>query len=269
MRLCLELPLLLAFVVDLLPLLCCMYVYVEQGPLIANFFSQEDFLDHQLQEIEAKLLNIKIYEGIGVYLRSLTPLTFNRILGEYLHLCYFAFYIVLFGTWLFIWMFCSRNAFDIAATAETSVYLFCLACYLITPAAGPYWTYNHPDPQDAGYLFSRITQMLVDSGSSTGTAFPSSHCAITMVAWMSAIRFLPQLGFLYVFICPGIIFATIWCGFHYAVDSISGVIVGYVVGRLAMRFAERAEYCKPVCDRAYYTSKEDGIDTFQLRHLMV
>jgi hypothetical protein len=77
----------------------------------------------------------------GKYMREATSLTFNRIFGEYLHFCYFFFYVILAGTYLLAWALCPREHFDRLATAEVLTYMVCLSFYLVMPAVGPYWAY--------------------------------------------------------------------------------------------------------------------------------
>lgn len=78
---------------------------------------------------------------------------------------------------------------------------------------------QRPKPGSVGFVFSRITHFLVEGGSSAGTAFPSGHCAITTCAFIMSLIYMRPLGIAYVFVCPGLVFATVWCGFHYVMDA--------------------------------------------------
>eukprot|EP00122_Pirum_gemmata_P000579 Pgem_evm1s515 len=257
-RFCLHVPVLLTMLLDLYPILLCVYCYGEDGPIIKNLWDrQDDFLDSQIQHFEANLFGFDVNTGLGHAMRSKTSLQFNRIFGEYLHFCYFAFYIVLIGTYLLCWVVCPREHFDRLAMAECAIYLFSLGFYLLAPAAGPYWAYEPPKPEDVGYLFSYITHKAVEGGSSTGTAFPSSHCGITMAVWFCTMLYLPKIAFIYIFICPAIVFATMWCGFHYFVDSFLGVALSCVTTVIAIYVCTHTNYRAPFVDQHNYNVQPD------------
>eukprot|EP01134_Creolimax_fragrantissima_P001510 CFRG1510T1 len=242
----------LAALLDLYGILTCVYIYAEDGKLIANIRNTKDFWDPWLKRIDATVFDIPVNIGLGSYIRNLTPPLFDKILGEYLSFCYFFFYFILVGSWLLVWQFGSkREHFDQTAAAIAMTYLFCEACFLIMPAAGPYWTYDHPKASEVGYLFSYITHVVVEGGSSSGTAFPSSHCAITTAAWVSMIMYLPRVGLAYILVCPGLWVATVWCGFHYGIDSIVGIAVGALCTALANAFARLLPYHAPTHDDKY------------------
>lgn len=212
-------------ILDLIPLFICIYLYSEQGKI-----SREPiyFLDDFLKHADANLFSIPVDIGIGQYLRNLTPLFFNKIFGEYLNTCYFLFYFILIGTPLFARLYFTTDQFNHLLAVQILVYLSCCALYIFFPAKGPYWSYPQSDPNDVGYFFSYITHTLVTKGSSIGTAFPSGHCSITTATTLVVIQYIPKSIFLYMFISPALVFATVWCGFHYFYDAFFGVILGIV-----------------------------------------
>eukprot|EP00121_Abeoforma_whisleri_P017159 Awhi_evm1s15730 len=256
LKLCFQLPIILTCIMDLYPIVLCIYCYSEDGAIISNIWSRDyDFLDLDIQEYEAWLFDIDPEKGLGEFLRSKTSYSFNRGFGEYLHFCYFFFYFVLIGTYLLTWLCCPRESFDRLSSAECGVYLLSLVYYLFSPVAGPFWTYTPPNPSDVGYFFSYITHEIVSKGSSTGTAFPSSHCGITVAVWICACMYMPRIGALYLFICPGIIYATMWCGFHYFVDTFLGVTLGIFVTVAAIQLCNHCDYRPPFADTHNYNVK--------------
>ncbi|KNC86715.1 hypothetical protein SARC_01135 [Sphaeroforma arctica JP610] len=259
-----------AALLDMYGILTCIYIYAEDGKLIANIRNTEDFWDPYLKQVDANIFNTPIDIGLGAYMRSLTSPTFYKVLGEYLSFTYFFFYFILVGSWLLAWYFTAhREYFDRVAAAMAMTYLVCEVCFLFMPAAGPYWKYPHPEAAEVGWVFSYLTHRAVEGGSSSGTAFPSSHCGITTAGrvigyiryhsslsmqcatWLSMYIYLPRVGLAYVLVCPGLWFATMWCGFHYGIDSIVGIVVGLLCTAFAHAFARVLPYRVPSNDPSY------------------
>jgi membrane-associated phospholipid phosphatase len=67
---------------------------------------------------------------------------------------------------------------------------------------------------------------LLDRGSSRGTAFPSSHVAASVVSSLCALRHQRRVGIAVTLVTVALTFATVYGGFHYAVDALVGVILG-------------------------------------------
>lgn len=61
------------------------------------------------------------------------------------------------------------------------------------------------------------------------------------------------LGIAYIFVAPGLVFATVWCGFHYGTDAVLGCMVGVasvIIGHYAVNMVP---YRRPQCDSKYAT----------------
>eukprot|EP00123_Amoebidium_parasiticum_P013897 comp22213_c1_seq1/m.32701 comp22213_c1_seq1/g.32701 ORF comp22213_c1_seq1/g.32701 comp22213_c1_seq1/m.32701 type:complete len:409 (-) comp22213_c1_seq1:392-1618(-) len=240
-----------AFWLDVYPLITCVYLYSEDGKVIQNLYGGLWFIDEFLHQIDFNWFGVDPKIGIGAQLRSMTGAGFNVWFGEYMHFCYFAFYFILGGTWPLIWLLCPREQFDRTTTVVTLTYLSCLACYLIMPAKGPFWTYGPPAPGEVGVFFSYITHAIDESGSSRGTAMPSAHCGLTMANWLCAMLYLWPLAAIYMLVAPGLIFSTMWCGFHYGVDSLFGCLVGGLCCVVGVWMAKNTTYHFPQCDDKY------------------
>eukprot|EP00121_Abeoforma_whisleri_P010179 Awhi_evm1s9383 len=85
-----------------------------------------------------------------------------------------------------------------------------------------------------------------------GTAFPSSHCGITTGVWICSMFFMPKIGYVYALICPAIVVATMWCGFHYFVDSALGVTFGLTISLIVIYISPRIRYLPPLNDAHNY-----------------
>lgn len=111
----------------------------------------------------------------------------------------------------------------------------CWVVYLCYPVAGPLWCLPpKPKPVDYGYVFSYINLWLQDTGASHGTATPSSHCIATVGLWIVCILYHKPLAIACIFVIPGLLFATVYCHYHYAVDSVIGIGWGFFTPVLAI-----------------------------------
>jgi membrane-associated phospholipid phosphatase len=99
---------------------------------------------------------------------------------------------------------------------------------------GPYYTFP---PVDApGTIFPELVHATLDRGAAVGTAFPSSHCAAAVVVAILAWRFAPRgLAMAITVISSGIVLATVYGGFHYAIDAVAGLVIGLAMGNLGPR----------------------------------
>ena len=227
----------LGFVLDIVHILCAVYFYTEQGKIIANVWDYPaDFWDDRFKEIDHQITGVPIEQGVGFYLRSLTSAQFNRALGEYLSMCYVFFYLVIALGYVVPYAFAKRYNFDQITTGMVMAYLICLSLFPLLPTAGPYWAYpdQRPTGEEIGYFFGPLSQSLIEAGSSIGTAFPSSHCAITTATQVLSLVYFWPLGLAFLAICPAIVFATIWLGNHYVIDSLVGVSIGLVVSGITI-----------------------------------
>jgi membrane-associated phospholipid phosphatase len=129
-----------------------------------------------------------------------------------------------------------RGAFRRFLQAVIPTFLACYLFFVFLPVAGPYYVFEHPTGDFVANLPARLTYLVLSGGSSFGAAFPSSHVAATVAAWLAARRDAPRLAramLPFVLLMP---VATVYCQMHYALDAIVGVGFGLLVPLLARRF---------------------------------
>jgi len=228
-------------------LLMFIYLYSEAGQLIVNLHGTVRY-DDELKKREQEFF-------FGQPARDLREWLPSRLLGEYLHFCYFTFYALIGGVVFFIYYWRPREYFDRAASALTLAFYTCFSIYLFYPVEGPYWTLPRPEPEQVSLFFGQVVQWVL-KGSSKGTAMPSSHCCISMVCWISAWVYQVRLAVVFSFIVPGLIFATVWCGFHYGLDSAVGTLWGLFCSIVGILLAKHMPYHRPRHDKGYH----QGID---------
>ncbi len=116
--------------------------------------------------------------------------------------------------------------------------LVCYTLYTFFPAWGPKYFRAGPVEVD-GWIFTRIMEYIHSHGAILGAAFPSSHVAGTMVGWWHVWKWFPRhrawMTALFVLLCA----ATVYCRYHYVVDVIGGLLLGWLILALGARFGEK------------------------------
>ncbi len=150
-------------------------------------------------------------------------------LSEYLHLAYFAYYFV--PTTLCMWLYVrgDRPRFSMALTGILAVFLACCLWYMAFPVVGPYHYFGHLEPSSWPGVFAPLAHGIVQRGSSLGTAFPSSHTTVAVCVWTLAWKLCRPAFWVHALLVPALALATVYGGFHYAIDTIAGVALGVAV----------------------------------------
>jgi membrane-associated phospholipid phosphatase len=148
----------------------------------------------------------------------------SPLLSSVLHACYLAHYVIIIGvpTWLFLRA--GREACARALFGVTLTFYLCYLFFAVFPVAGPF--YALPAPAGQGNLFlDRLVRGVLESGSSWGTAFPSSHVAASWCAVLMARKDAPWLSLALAPVAIGLAAGTVYGQFHYAVDALAGAAV--------------------------------------------
>jgi membrane-associated phospholipid phosphatase len=214
----------LAFLRDWYPIASFIPLYTELGPLTRLFTTAH--YDPLLVTWESALFG-------GQPSQSLRLLYPSPALSEYLHFAYFYYYFV--PTTLCMWVYLrgERARFSRALTAILGVFLACCLIYLIFPVVGPYHYFGHPSSSSWPGFFGPLVHRIVDRGSSLGTAFPSSHTAVAVATWVVAWRLSRPAFVVLALIVPALALATVYGGFHYALDTLAGGTLGAGFGLVA------------------------------------
>lgn len=161
-------------------------------------------------------------------------------LSELLHFCYYFYLWLIPLLGLYLYLKGRRREFLVTVTTVASVFYFCYAIFILFPVLGPYYTFDRVEAP--GSFFVGLVYRTLEGGASIGTAFPSSHCAAATAIAICGIRFAaPPMATFITIVAVGIVVATIYGGFHYAIDSLVGVVVGLVGGLLGTRWHRRLE----------------------------
>jgi membrane-associated phospholipid phosphatase len=145
-----------------------------------------------------------------------------------MHAAYFSYYLILPGAPLALWLSRRRSAARRTLLLMMTTFYVCYALFLCFPVEGP--RYGFPPAVNAATAapVAVFVNRLVAGGSAWGTAFPSSHVAVTVVAALCAFRAWRPLGVVLLPAALLLALATVYGQFHYAVDALAGCLLGAI-----------------------------------------
>jgi membrane-associated phospholipid phosphatase len=146
-----------------------------------------------------------------------------------LHGAYLSYYLILAGSPLGLWLSGRRDAARSAILLMMVTFYVCYAAFLAFPVAGPRYLFPPADNAATAVPLARLTHALLESGSAWGTAFPSSHVAVAIVAAVAAWRGLRPLGAALVPAAVLLALGTVYGQLHYATDALAGALLAAVV----------------------------------------
>jgi len=197
------------------PMLLLAALYGEVGVLTLDAGFQNDLA---IQRLEAWVF------GSQVAYRWIREMP-NATLSWILHMCYLAYYPILYASPLGLWLVGRREASRRTIFAVMVTFYLCYAVFLFFPVAGPRYAFDLAQNAATGVGPARFTQWLLDHGDSWGAAFPSSHVAAAVVATGMALRHWRPLGWVLLPFTAGLLLAVVYGQFHYAVDALAGLVV--------------------------------------------
>jgi membrane-associated phospholipid phosphatase len=99
----------------------------------------------------------------------------------------------------------------------------------VFPVDSPYYLLEPPGPPLAGNFFYDLVHQVSDRGGARGGAFPSAHVSGALVVGLVAWRRQRRLALALTPVIAGIVVATVYGRFHYALDTVAGLALGVTV----------------------------------------
>jgi hypothetical protein len=129
-----------------------------------------------------------------------------------------------------------------------TTYAVGLAGYLLVPAVGPGQAFPElfTTPLSGGIL-THLNAALVARGSSRFDVFPSLHVLITCVLLAHDRRYVPRRFRLMLLPAAGMVAATLYLRYHYAVDLLAGFALFVAVRWTTARYLNRSNSRIPRC----------------------
>jgi membrane-associated phospholipid phosphatase len=152
-----------------------------------------------------------------------------------LHLAYFSYYfIVLLGPLVLLSRGRRSQAHDFIFRCMLA-FVMCYAVFILFPVAGPYYAFPSPEGPVIEVWSAKLVYRLLESGSSFGAAFPSSHVAATVAVTLGVWHYQRNLSLGFAPLAILLTIGTVYCQMHYAVDAIAGMLFGVVAWALGGR----------------------------------
>jgi len=159
--------------------------------------------------------------------------------SEVLHLGYVSYYLVVPVALLAAWWSAGRQGLEGVVFATALAFYLCYLCFAVFPVAGPRYEFARiTGPQTDGFLFALVHGIL-EAGSAKGTAFPSSHVAATVTAWLAAGRLNRRVFWALSPLAVALTLGTVYGRFHYGIDALAGLLFAAVAVPWAPRLMAR------------------------------
>jgi membrane-associated phospholipid phosphatase len=146
-----------------------------------------------------------------------------------MHAAYVSYYLILAGSPLGLWLSGRRAAARATLFAMMATFYLCYTAFLVFPVAGPRYAFAQATNAATAVPAAVLARRLLETFSAWGTAFPSSHVAVAIVAAVCAWRGFRPLGLALVPAALLLTLATVYGQFHYAVDAVAGAFVALMV----------------------------------------
>lgn len=152
-------------------------------------------------------------------------------LSEPLHAAYLSYYFFLLVPPVVLQWMGRREALREVIFTVVLVAIAHAAVFVVFPVLGPRYLFPAPaGGLETGPLY-RLTHMVLEQGSSPGTAFPSSHVGEALAVTIALARVAPRVAPWAGLLAAALALGTVYGGFHYAVDALAGASLG---GALAL-----------------------------------
>jgi len=202
------------------------YLHWESGEINHLIFTHS--FDTLVQHWDKAIFGVHLHD----ILYQFQPLWFS----ELIHFTYFFYYIlILLPAFLFY-----KNNFESFKKFIFDVSLLYLIHYFIFyifPVLGPvaehYARFRH------GVFFVPLMDLIYKIGDSPGGAIPSSHISIAILSWCWIFIRKRNIAVSLIPLVLGLIFSTVYLSYHYAIDALTGLIIGILFFLMMQRLRQR------------------------------
>ncbi|MFH1214063.1 MAG: phosphatase PAP2 family protein [Candidatus Neomarinimicrobiota bacterium] len=154
----------------------------------------------------------------------LAPAVNSQFVDELMHGFYVSYYLIVFVPALLMLKRNRSHAFELVFSLILMMYIHFLF-FMVFPGDGPI--------PDRSHLFGRGTFFIPlenfiyrASEQNGGGAFPSTHVSCSILVLLYSLKYLPKWRIPICIFCAGIVLATVYCSYHYAIDSAAGIVTG-------------------------------------------
>ncbi len=198
-------------------------LYYTQSTVFDNLFLPETF-DNLLRKCDFAFFGVSLN-------RVLAPLVNSLFVDETMHMIYLSFYLILFIPGIIMLSQKYHHFHEMVFSLTLMMYVHYLF-FMFFPGDGP--LSDRSFLFQKGIIFIPLMNFIYRFGEYGGGAFPSTHVSAVVISFLYMRHFFKKALWIIGFFCVGIIIATVYCSYHYAIDSITGIISGltfYFIGR--------------------------------------
>jgi membrane-associated phospholipid phosphatase len=170
---------------------------------------------------------------------ALEPLA-SPFLSEVLTVCYALYYFhpIILGALLYrddkrAGLIGTSRRFRSYAFTMVAVFFVSYVGYFLVPAVGPRFTVPHARPLPRGRLSAAIDRTLDELETNKRDCFPSGHTMVVTAVLMEGARRSRRTFLAFLPFALGLVAATVYCRYHYAVDVIAGLVLALAVVPIA------------------------------------
>jgi len=209
------------------PMALFTFLYEEIRHLVHIIFP--GWFDGWINHLELKLFG----EYPTIWLQKVVSVTLN----EYMMFAYFSYYFLMPVLGAALYIKDRIKEFDqfllICAVAFYISYLG----FIFAPVEGPRYALSHiHNLKLVGIIFTPVAQYVIKVAGLHGGCMPSSHVAVALVVMIFAIRYTRTLAWILTPLILSLFVATVYGRFHYFLDVVAGILVGFVALFICERF---------------------------------
>jgi len=199
-----------------------LFGYFFEATSAVNKVVFRDYLDPFFQRIDFLLFG---YQPAALWGQRFD----NVILQELLHFAYFSYYLMIFGVTAYFY-FKDMENFHRHIFLVSFLFYSCYIIYMILPVAGGRALPGLMElTTEYRYgIFTRIMAFIYEKTTHWGGAFPSSHVAVALIISYSSFKIKSWVGYSLLFISSLLTISTVYCHYHYFIDTIFGVFFSII-----------------------------------------
>ena len=153
----------------------------------------------------------------------------NLALSEFLHFSYLSYYFIIYAPALYLYVRGRRTEHQQLVFALLLAFFAHYVFFVYFPVQGPRYLFPAPGGAIARGWFYNLAHQVLEAGSARGSAFPSSHVGVSIMATAFAFTALPRIAPVLLILTLGLAFGAVYGGFHYATDAALGFIYGLML----------------------------------------
>jgi membrane-associated phospholipid phosphatase len=155
------------------------------------------------------------------------------VVSEFLHFSYIAYYLIIYGPFLLLYLRGRRDDHQRAAFTVMLTFFAHYVFFIYFPVQGPRYLFAAPSGDLANGPMYNLAHRILEAGSSRGAAFPSSHVGVAFAQTFMAFIFLKRWAPLLLILSTGLAVGAVYGGFHYATDAVAGFVYSLLLFFLA------------------------------------